>query len=172
MWQSLICAPPSVFPSHEDCWTEMLRLGSFLMTSNGLFYKKEGNIFSAFRRAASFWLDMKVYYYYRKSSVAVFISWGGNNIFCAILRHGRLSWGRELWALRSWITLDRCELFGAEEIKCPSFWSLRPQQSIFVVDFYWFAGFSLSPSFHISPPDVINVLFEQAAAVTSPSRDD
>ena len=71
-------------------------------------------------------------------------------------------------ALRSWLTLDGCELFGAEEIKYPSFWSLWPQQSIFVVEFFfWFAGFSLS--FHVSPPDVINVLFEQAAAVTSPS---
>ena len=40
-----------------------------------------------------------------------------------------------------------------------------------MVDFYWFAGFSLGPSLHISLR-VINVLFEQAAAVTSPSRDD
>ncbi len=57
-------------------------------------------------------------------TVAVFISWGRNIILCYFTSRETES---RPGALRSWLTLDGCELFGAEEIKYPSFWSLWPQ---------------------------------------------
>ena len=59
------------------------------MTSNGLFYKREGD----FHHSEGCFLLIgyeSVLLLHGESGVAVFISWG-RNIFCAILRHGRLS---------------------------------------------------------------------------------
>lgn len=105
------------------------------MTSNGLFYKKEGNIFSSFRRRGLLPFDWiwKCIIITEKALLPFLLA--GEEIYILCYFTSRETESRP-GALRSWLTLDGCELFGAEEIKYPSFWSLWPQQSIFVVEFF------------------------------------
>ena len=115
--------------------------GTFWWHPMDCFIKRKGIYFSSFRRRGLLPFDWIWKCIIITENALLPFLLAGEEIYILCYFTSRETESRP-GALRSWLTLDcYCELFGAEEIKYPSFWSHWPQQSIFVVEFFlvcWF----------------------------------